>query len=129
LASLTWLLEHQHKIRFELERALFGYYSEAILPSLNNDFRAETLLIVAALKQSSDLWDLMTAREIRIGFENDLSEPDKSVFIGFEVPWDEEHGMDIYLTDGRIAIGVEAGHWSDYLSFDLEGNRMTQTPK
>jgi hypothetical protein len=125
LLSLTWLLEHQHKIRLGLERALFGYYSEAILPTLNKDFTAAALQIVTLLKQPSAIWNLISACEIRIGFERDLPEPDESVFIGFEVPWDEEHGMDVYLTDWCIAVGIEAGHWSDYLSFDLEGNKIT----
>ena len=118
--AMTRLLEHQHKLKAPLEHAIFAYYCENVLPTRMEDHSTDADLVAPLLEHPSQIWTLVRACELRFGFERNQPE---MVFIGFEVPWDEEHGMDVYVKPQSIGVGIEAGHWSDYSHHGLKGER------
>jgi hypothetical protein len=102
------MLKHQVDFRPEFEAALFNHYKKEIYGYATyysperGEYGAEE--ITPPIKQSSEIWSLITGPNVWIKYVADNEWDNCTRFVlSFGCQWDDEHGLSIELSDWKIA--------------------------
>ena len=98
--ALHALVEHSDGLPQVLERALWDYYQDIVVGNYRTQMDPkEAALLTPHLEKPAEVWKLVSDLAVRVG--DDRRAPEVQ-FVGNCV-WDEEHGFEMQLVDGKYA--------------------------